>query len=941
LINVTFLNIYVYYKNPRFGIIFANLSETHIENEYIFLNYFNKLRRKKVRKYVVLITTLIFLVVLCVVPKASFAINASPHSYEVMQPDGNRIKLKIKGNEYYHWEEDLNGYTVVKKNGKFVYGKRNFNGHVVPTDHEVGKANPQALGLSKHIVPTLEVLKKSRPDFSSAPGDENSSSDSPIPPESLVSGALKNLVVLIRFADHTSRFLPSTDDIFVLFNEIGGDSVLAPTGSVRDVFLENSYGQLDLNSTVYAWITVSGNEAYYANGNSGLSSRIWEALIEALDQVDYGLDFNQFDQDSDGYIDAITFIHSGYGAEWGGDDIYGTPSSDRIWSHKWGIQPAWVSDEGVRVGSYHISPGLWGTSGSQIGHIGVIAHETGHYLGLPDLYDTDNGDSGNGIGSYGLMANSWGFDGSQLYPPHMCPWSKIQLGWVSPIEINASGTYTVNQVEDTPEVYRINLGYPSDEYLLIENRQPVGFDGDMPQGGLAIWHIDDAAGYNTQGYPGQQGWPENGNHYRVALLQADGDYDLEKGNNRGDRGDIYHGAGILTINPSTIPNTNAYQDGVVIETGNTISDISESSVLMTFTFDNNNSGGQINIASSDYSLIHGVVNGSYVNTHSRDYEYQSITESHSGGKPKNRYDWLEHIWSFSLSGGNHIFNIYAHCVDTGDNDSGFDFYWTQNPSGPWTYMLTVTALDDTYKKFDIGDIPGPVYVRVIDNDQTPGQNNNDTLRVDYMFFDGGQPPTDFPGTASNPQPTNGATNVGINPILSWDPGDGSDSSDVYFGMDPDLGGFFQGNQVGTTFSPGDLLYNTSYYWRIDEVNGLGTSTGAVWSFTTGNEPPSPTNVYVESIQVSTVSGSKGRKYGQVMVTIFDDNDSPVSGAVVTGIFTGDFEETHFGTTDNSGVAVITTSSQTKKPSYEFCVDDVVHGTLTYEPNDNVEVCKSY
>ncbi len=381
------------------------------------------------RKYMVLIAALIFVVVLCVVPKVSFAINSSPHAYEVKQPDGTPIKLKIKGSKYYHWEEDLNGYTVVKKNGKFVYGKRNAKGRVIATDHEVGKANPKALGLSKHIIPTPEVLGQIRPDFSPAPGDGSSSSNFSTSPESVANGTLKNLVVLIEFADHTLRSLPSEGDIDVLFNSFGGDQYLAPTGSVRDVYLENSYGQLELNSTVYVWVTVSNTEEYYADGNSGLSSKIWEALEDALNQVDNGLDFNQFDEDNDGYIDAITFLHSGYGAEWGGTDAEGTHYTNRIWSHKWSIQPAWTSQEGIKVGSYHISPSLWGTSGSQIGRIGVIAHETGHYLGLPDLYDTDSS-PGNGIGSYGLMANSWGFDGSQLYPPHMCPWSKIQLGWV-------------------------------------------------------------------------------------------------------------------------------------------------------------------------------------------------------------------------------------------------------------------------------------------------------------------------------------------------------------------------------------------------------------------------------------------------------------------------------------------------------------------------------
>ena len=51
----------------------------------------------------------------------------------------------------------------------------------------------------------------------------------------------------------------------------------------------------------------------------------------------------------------------------------------------------------LSIDFYHISSALWKVSGSQIGRIGVIAHETGHYLGLPDLYGAGQSDSVCGV----------------------------------------------------------------------------------------------------------------------------------------------------------------------------------------------------------------------------------------------------------------------------------------------------------------------------------------------------------------------------------------------------------------------------------------------------------------------------------------------------------------------------------------------------------------
>ncbi len=96
-------------------------------------------------------------------------------------------------------------------------------------------------------------------------------------------------------------------------------------------------------------------------------------------------------------------------------------------------------------------------------------------------------------------------------------------------------------------------------------------------------------------------------------------------------------------------------------------------------------------------------------------------------------------------------------------------------------------------------------------------------------------PGNAPGTAGAPNPSDNATNVNTNTSLSWSAGSEATSHNVFFGTNPSLGsGDAQGNQSGTTFTPGSLNPSTTYYWRIDEVNAIGTTTGSVWSFTTAN-----------------------------------------------------------------------------------------------------------
>ena len=118
-----------------------------------------------------------------------------------------------------------------------------------------------------------------------------------------------------------------------------------------------------------------------------------------------------------------------------------------------------------------------------------------------------------------------------------------------------------------------------------------------------------------------------------------------------------------------------------------------------------------------------------------------------------------------------------------------------------------------------------------------------------------------PGAVGSPNPYNGAENVKQTTVLRWVAGDSAGSHQVYFGKDkvavrnattasPEYKG--SKNLDDEKYDPGRLEQNTTYYWRIDEVDGQNIQKGSVWAFTTAGylvvddwesyndiDPPSP------------------------------------------------------------------------------------------------------
>jgi immune inhibitor A len=241
----------------------------------------------------------------------------------------------------------------------------------------------------------------------------------------------------------------------MLFSD-GGASYGFP--SMRDFYNELSSGRFTWTGQVSNWVSLPGTAANYgANSRTGGAgsdnangsvARVVEDTLKAVaangyagidlakaDQVDrYDCDGDGVYNEPDGYIDHFGIAHAGEGEDAGG----GSVGSDAIWSHR--SYANYSTDFGpvnCHLGGYKL-PGtdLWAadyTIEAENGGVGVFAHEFGHDLGLPDLYDRVSGD--NGTGFWTLMSSgSWTSypeaDHIGTAPTHMGAWEKLSLGWL-------------------------------------------------------------------------------------------------------------------------------------------------------------------------------------------------------------------------------------------------------------------------------------------------------------------------------------------------------------------------------------------------------------------------------------------------------------------------------------------------------------------------------
>jgi immune inhibitor A len=228
--------------------------------------------------------------------------------------------------------------------------------------------------------------------------------------------------------------------------------------------------------------------------------------------------------------DALIVFFTGPGRE----SRIGTPDVGDPWSNYTHLDPP------ARAGDATFGDAcvIAATEAPPFSSFGVLCHEFGHLLGLPELY-APGGATHEGIGVWGLMGQgTWLGRGSQ--PPHPSAWEKLRLGWVDveTIERTTRGV-ELPAIEVEPRVVRIPAlpGRP-DEYYLLENRARIGADRGLPGEGLLVWHVDES----VQGFRTAQ---SNAAHKLLHLVEADGRGDLDRGHvaggNRGDATDPWAG----------------------------------------------------------------------------------------------------------------------------------------------------------------------------------------------------------------------------------------------------------------------------------------------------------------------------------------------------------------------------------------------------------------
>ena len=350
-------------------------------------------------------------------------------------------------------------------------------------------------------------------------------------------GNPKVLVIAVDFSDYPSSSSGiDLDDIDTIFN---GEDTDLDYESVSSYYQKSSFSQLNLSADIYGYYRAEHPSSYYEDEYERLwatdpitgewlyedvtfpdSDLIYEIMLYYDDVIDY----SEYDYNQDGYIDGIYIIYTHPVSYYSGSDLWWAYQDIYIYEGDVfdGVEPcyfAWIGDDFLTDNFYGLDAR-------------TVIHETGHMMGLDDYYDYYDGDPYNntgGLGGVDMMDSAYGDHN---------PFSKILLGWITPIVVEESMTLDISPYELNGDVILLIdewNGTIFDEYILISFYTPTGLNEEdknylYSSSGIIIYHvsaqIDD--GYNSDYYYTIFNYNNTDTEYKIIkIIEADMDNHIE------------------------------------------------------------------------------------------------------------------------------------------------------------------------------------------------------------------------------------------------------------------------------------------------------------------------------------------------------------------------------------------------------------------------------
>lgn len=439
----------------------------------------------------------------------------------VCQPDGTVLRINLWGDEHMHIYTTQDGiplsedkdafYYIQVSQGKLVASKMLAHESTARNKEETDFIIAQSTEIHEWICHIREQ--------SLSPANRRRIQKRAVGLPTSYYGRKRGLVILVNFPNR-KMLENSGTELERMFNGVGynGNN---HCGSVKDYFLAQSYGNLELVFDLIGPVTVSHPSGYYG-GNvqpSGNDRCPDEMVREACLLADAEVDFSDYDWDGDGEVDQIYVVYAGEGEATGGDN-------STIWPHESVLRRDGKENlvlDGVLLNTYACSNEL--ASASQLMGIGTACHEFSHCLGLPDVYDTDYSgafgmsyfdvmDSGGHSGPFGRGERPYGYSAFERW----------FVGWLEFQELETEQHIaSLPDLQDSPTAYILRNDGNPDEFLVLENHQNnrwyqyVGRSTNCH--GLMVTHVN----Y----YP--IAWQRNVvnpdiNHQRMSIIPADGSY---------------------------------------------------------------------------------------------------------------------------------------------------------------------------------------------------------------------------------------------------------------------------------------------------------------------------------------------------------------------------------------------------------------------------------